>query len=81
MKITHMFFGDNYSVLFNTSLPASILKKKSNSITYHFVREGCAREIEIAYINTHENAADLFTKPLPAENKRMSFIRMIIYHL
>ena len=31
-------FGDNQSVLTNTTAPASTLKKKSNAIAYHFVR-------------------------------------------
>jgi hypothetical protein len=30
-------FGDNQSVLWNTTAPASTLKKKSNAIAYHFV--------------------------------------------
>ena len=30
-------FGDNQSVLNNTSLPESVLKKKNNAIAYHFV--------------------------------------------
>ncbi len=37
-------FGDNQSVLANTTSPGSTLKKKSNAIEYHFVREGCARD-------------------------------------
>jgi hypothetical protein len=37
-------FDDNQSILANTTAPASTLKKKSNAITYHFVREGCARD-------------------------------------
>jgi hypothetical protein len=37
-------FGDNRSVLANTTAPGSTLKKKSNAISYHFVREGCARD-------------------------------------
>ena len=75
-------FGDNQSVLANTSAPASTLKKKSNAIAYHFVREGCARdEWRTAYINTHENVADLFTKPLPSGEKRTKFIRMILHHI
>ena len=75
-------FGDNQSVLANTSAPASTLKKKSNAIAYHFVREGCARdEWRTAYINTHENVADLFTKPLPSREKRTKFIRMILHHI
>ena len=32
-------YGDNMSVIHNTSNPATVLKKKSNSIYYHFVRE------------------------------------------
>ena len=35
-------YGDNQSVLANTTAPASTLKKKSNTIVYHFVHEGCA---------------------------------------
>ena len=75
-------FGDNQSVLFNGALPASTLKKKSNSIAYHFVREGSARdEWRLAYISTHDNVADLLTKPLPAGDKRMNFVRMVIHYL
>ena len=57
-------FGNNKSVLYNTTDPGSTLKKKSNAIAYHFVREGVARdEWRTTYINTDENVADLFTKP------------------
>jgi hypothetical protein len=63
--------GDNQSVLANTSAPASTLKKKSNAVAYHVVREGCARdEWRTAYINTHENVTDLFMKPLPSGEKQ-----------
>ena len=34
--------GDNQSVLANTTVPDSTLKKKSQSICYYFVREGAA---------------------------------------
>ena len=34
--------GDNQSVLANSTVPESQLKKKSQSIAYHFVREGAA---------------------------------------
>ena len=37
-------FGDNQSILANTTAPSSTLKKKSNAIAYHFVREGRARD-------------------------------------
>ena len=74
--------GDNQSVLCNTSIPDSTLKKKSQSIAYHFVREGVARnEWRTAYVNTHENPADLLTKPLPAGEKRKSFVMMMLHHI
>ena len=67
-------YGDNQSVLANTSVPDSQLKKKSQSIAYHFVREGVARdEWRTAYVNTHANSSDLLTKCLPNEEKRRGF--------
>ena len=61
-----LIFGDNQSVLANTTMPKSQSKKKTQSIAYHFLREGCARdEWRTAYISTHENVADLLNKPLP----------------
>ena len=35
-------YGDNMSVLSNTTPPVSSLKKKMNSLGYHFTREGRA---------------------------------------
>ena len=64
-------FGDNQSVLANTSHPHSVLKKKSNSIVYHFVREGVAKNEWITtYLNTNLNPADLLTKSLSGGEKR-----------
>jgi hypothetical protein len=75
-------YGDNQSVLFNTSIPESTLKKKSQSIAYHFVHEGSARdEWRTAYVNTHLNPADLLTKPLPHGEKRRSFVQMLLHHI
>jgi hypothetical protein len=36
--------GDNQSVLTNTTEPGFTLKTKSQSIAYHFVREGVAND-------------------------------------
>ena len=36
--------GDNQTVLVNSSIPSSMLKKKSQSIAYFFVLEGLARD-------------------------------------
>jgi hypothetical protein len=74
--------GDNQSVLYNTSIPDSTLKKKSQSIAYHFVREGSARdEWRTSYVSTHENEADLLTKMLPAGEKRKGFVRNLLHHI
>ena len=75
-------FGDNQSVLANTTIPDSTLKKKSQSIAYHFVREGVARdEWRTSYVNTHENESDLLTKVLPSGEKRKNFVRRILHHI
>jgi hypothetical protein len=75
-------YGDNKSVLFNTTIPESTLKKKSQSIAYHFVREGAARdEWWTAYINTHINPTDLMTKTLPHGIKRTGFVKMLLHHI
>jgi hypothetical protein len=75
-------FGDNQSVLANTSIPDSTLKKKSQSIAYHLVREGVARdEWRTTYVNTHANESDLLTKVLPSGEKRRNFVRMLLHHI
>ena len=74
--------GDNQSVLANTTIPESTLKKKSQSIAYHFIREGVARdEWRTSYVNTHENEADLLTKVLPSGEKRRGFVRRLLHHI
>ena len=75
-------YGDNQSVLANTTRPDSTLKKKSQSIAYHFVREGSARgEWRTSYVNTHENESDLLTKQLPSGEKRRGFVRNLLHHI
>lgn len=74
--------GDNQSVLANTTEPGSTLKKKSQSIAYHFVREGVARgEWRTSYVNTHSNEADLLTKMLPFGEKRRGFVCNLLHHI
>ena len=73
---------DNQSVLANTSIPDSTLKKKSQSVACHFVREDVARdEWRTAHVNMHENPADLLTKPLAAGAKRTKFVMMLSCHI
>ena len=63
--------ADNMSVIHNCSNPASQLKKKSNSIAYHYVRERCAAGVRgITYVPTQDNLADMFTKSQPGEVRK-----------
>ena len=74
-------FGDNQSVLAATSALSSTLKKKSQSVAFHFLCEGCARdEWRTSYIHTSRNMADLMTKPLSG-NKRWGFVRKLLHHI
>ena len=74
--------GDNQSVLWNTAVPESTLKKKSSSVAYHFVREGASvDQWRTAYVNTKDNPADLMTKILPSGINRCRKVRMIMYDI
>ena len=73
-------YGDNKSVLCNTTAPDSQLKKKSNSVAYHHCREGVALdEWRTCYLNTNDNMSDMMTKPLPAGEKRTKFCSELFY--
>jgi hypothetical protein len=75
-------YGDNMSVLHNTSNPESTLKKKSNSIAYHLVRESIAMdEMRAGYINTDGNYGDLMTKILPRGERRESLLRGVMWDI
>jgi hypothetical protein len=59
-------FGDNMSVIFNTSTPESTLRNKSNSICYHACREAVAMdEIWTAHEPSITNPTNIATKVLP----------------
>ena len=74
-------YGDNQSVLYNTTIPESTLKKESQSLCYHFVREEVARnEWRTGYIKSSDNPADLLTKLLTA-TKREHLVRSILHHI
>ena len=73
-----LMLGDNMSVVLNTTVPSSVLKKKHCAISYHRVREAIAAKIlRFAHVPSTENIADILTKPLP--NK--SFHYLIKKHL
>jgi hypothetical protein len=75
---THVL-ADNMSVVHNCSNPESTLKKKSNSIAFHYVRERCAQQaLSIAYCPTDKNWADSLTKSQPGL-VRSRLMREVLY--
>ena len=74
-------YGDNMSFINNTSKPESVLKKKSNSICYHFVREAVAmKECLTTHVPTEKNWADLLTKVLFG-NKRRDLFQGVLFDI
>ena len=60
-----MLYGDNMSVVLNTTVPSSVLKKKMLALCYHRVREAIAAKIIVyKHIKSECNKADILTKPL-----------------
>ena len=73
-----MMLGDNMSVVLNTTVPSSQLKKKHNACAYHRIREAIAAKICVfAHIESTENIADVLTKPIPNEQ----FLYLVKKHL
>ena len=76
-------YGDNMSVVNNTSKPESTLKRKSNSVCYHyhFVREDVVKkECLTTWIPTLKNWADLLTKVLHGR-KRRALVQGVLYDI
>lgn len=70
---------DNMSVVKNTSVPESQLKKKSNSVAYHFVRQMTAADIaRISYEPSETNIADMLTK-VQAGPTRKRLAQMVLF--
>jgi hypothetical protein len=59
-----------------------MLKKKSNSIAYHCMREAVAmEEIVTAYEPTDSDLEHLMMKALPGGERRSRLIRRILYQI
>ena len=72
MEESALMLGDNKSVVLNTTMPSSVLKKKHCAVSYHKIREMIAcKVLRFASITSEMNYADVLTKPLskPAFNK------------
>ena len=65
LEESSVMVGDNMSVVLNTTLPSSQLKKKHQSCNYHRIREMiAAKVVRYGHIVSSENVADVATKPL-----------------
>ena len=74
---THLL-GDNMSVVLNTTVPSSQLKKKHNAIAYHRVREAIAANIvQFRHVSTGNNFADILTKPVKSATFRSLCSRVL----
>ena len=75
-------YGDNMSVTNNTQKPESVLKKKSNSICYHAIREAVAiGEILTTHIPMGENVADLATKVIMNRPERDYLVGKLFFDI
>jgi hypothetical protein len=76
------FYGDNMSVVYNTQRHEYVLKKKSNYICYHAVRESAAMvESIIGHVPSVENPADICTKVVPVGQTWNHLIRLLLRDL
>ena len=74
-------YGENMLVIHNTTASESTLKKKHNSIAYHFIREGFARGEWLAtFIKSTDNIAHILTKSLP-QPRRELLLKMVMYFI
>ena len=70
-------YGDNISVIYNTSQPEQTPKKKSNYICYHAVRKAVVSgECLTTHFKTGDNCYDMMTKVLYGQKKRDN-----VYHI
>ena len=73
-----LIYGDNVSVIHNTQQPESTLKKKSNLIAYHAVRESVAMgESLTGHVGTNDNPADLATKVLYCKKRQDMVLKLL----
>ena len=60
-----ILFGDNQSMIMNTTVPGSALKKRHSAVAYHRIREVVASSImDIIHCWSETNLSSLLTKPL-----------------
>ena len=81
LTVPTCIYGDNMSVIYNTSRPESTLKKKNNAICYHDVSEALANgECLTTHCNTGDNYTDMMTKVLYGKKKQDN-VACILYDI
>ena len=71
-------YGNNMSVIYNTSRPELTKRKKSNSICYHAMRKAVAGgECLTTHCKTGDNYSDMMTKVLYRQKKQDNVSRIL----
>jgi hypothetical protein len=75
-------YCDNMLVVHNTQRPESVLKKKSNAICYHALRESATMgESIIGHVPYVKNPANICTKAVSGGQKRDHLIGLLLHDL
>ena len=73
-------YGDNMSVVQNTSRSELVLRKKNNSVCYHAADESVAMsESLVGHIPSKENVKDLMTKILYGQKRKCYVSNIFCY--
>ena len=65
MEESALMLGDNKSIVLNTTMPSSVLKKKHCAVSYHKIQEMIAcKVLRFTSIKSENNLSDILTKPL-----------------
>ena len=75
-------FCDNMRVVINCTNVELVLNKKHSSCVYHFNRRDVAPDtVSIAWMETNETIADVFTKRLPEKKRKYIFEKLRVLRL
>ena len=73
-------YGDNQGAISLIKNPIVSNRSKHIDVKHHFVREKFAAKcIDVIYVGTDDNVADVFTKPV-TKNKLVRFRKMLFGH-
>ena len=63
-----LLLGDNNSVVLNTTMPSSVLKKKHCAVSYHKIRESISAVIvSFSHISSENNHVHILTNPITTD--------------